>query len=139
MYPNGTESGLNGDRKTFEIPEEYQYAIVLVQEMDYDMVKRSPAVEADTDLVYATIGFTACSLATYISEIGYRAIPSVNELGIDIAFAVDAGLGILPAANSINPSFLNCEKAIGGAGEKAGRRDGIAVSACGKPSCGDRF
>ncbi|HME46383.1 MAG TPA: reductive dehalogenase [Syntrophorhabdales bacterium] len=76
-----------------EIPGAFQYVIVLVQEMGYDMVKRSPAVEADTDLVYATMGFTACSLATYISEIGYRAIPSVNELGIDVAFAVDAGLG----------------------------------------------
>ncbi len=75
------------------IPDDFQYVIVLVRGMSYEMVKRSPAIEADTDLVYATTGFTACSLATYITEIGYRAIPSVNELGIDVAFAVDAGLG----------------------------------------------
>jgi epoxyqueuosine reductase len=90
---NAHYSGAAQPGDPIELPEEYQYAIVLVQEMDYDMVKRSPAVEADTDLVYATMGFTACSLATYISEIGYKAIPSVNELGIDVAFAVDAGLG----------------------------------------------
>ena len=84
-------AGQAGD--PIEIPEEYQYVIVLVQEMGYDMVARSPAVEADTDLIYARMGFSTCSLATYISEIGYKAIPSVNELGIDIAFAVDAGLG----------------------------------------------
>ena len=76
-----------------DIPEDFQYVIVLVRGMGYEMVKRSPAIEADTDLVYATTGFTACSLATYITEIGYRAIPSVNGLGIDVAFAVDAGLG----------------------------------------------
>ena len=62
-----------------DIPEDFQYVIVLVRGMGYEMVKRSPAIEADTDLVYATTGFTACSLATYITEIGYRAIPSVNE------------------------------------------------------------
>jgi len=87
-YSGAAEAG-----DPIEIPEAYQYVIVLVQGMGYDMVKRSPAVEADTDLIYAKMGFTSCSLATYISEIGYQAIPSVNELGIDIAFAVDAGLG----------------------------------------------
>ena len=84
-------AGQAGD--PIEIPEDYQYVIVLVQEMNYEIIKRTPAVEPETDLVYSKMGFTACSLATFIMEIGYKAIPSVNELGIDIAFAVDAGLG----------------------------------------------
>jgi epoxyqueuosine reductase len=90
---NAFYSGAAQAGDPIEIAEEYQYVIVLIQEMGYEMVKRSPGVEADTDLIYAKMGFTTCSLATYISEIGYKAIPSVNELGIDIAFAVDAGLG----------------------------------------------
>jgi reductive dehalogenase len=78
-----------------DISEDYKYVIVVVQEMDYHVVERTPAIEPDTDLIYAKMGFTTCSLATYISEIGYKAIPSTNELGIDVAFAVDAGLGEL--------------------------------------------
>ncbi len=76
-----------------EIAESYKYVIVIIQEMNYEIVKRTPAIEPETDLVYSKLGFTACSLATFIREIGYKAIPSVNELGINIAFAVDAGLG----------------------------------------------
>jgi epoxyqueuosine reductase len=84
-------AGQAGD--PIEIPEDYQYVIVLVQEMDYEIIKRTPGVEPETDLVYSKMGFTACSLATFITEMGYKAIPSVNELGIDVAFAADAGLG----------------------------------------------
>jgi len=92
-YQNAHYCGAGQPGEPIEIAEGYQYVIVLIQEMDYEMIKRTPAVEPDTDLVYSKMGFTACSLATFIREIGYKAIPSVNELGINIAFAVDAGLG----------------------------------------------
>jgi len=82
-----------GDR--IEIPEMYQHVIVLIHEMGFEWVKRSPAVEPETDLVYSKMGWTAGSLATYIREIGYRAIPAGNELGLSIPMAIDAGLGEL--------------------------------------------
>ncbi len=78
-----------------EISESYPFVIVLVHEMDYELTKRTPAVEPETDLVYSKMGWTACSLATYIREIGFRAIPAGNELGLSIPMAVDAGLGEL--------------------------------------------
>jgi reductive dehalogenase len=72
---------------------DYQYVVVMVHEMGYDMIKRSPAVESDTDIAYSKGAFCAASLATFISELGYKAIPAVNEIGINVAMAVDAGLG----------------------------------------------
>ncbi len=78
-----------------EIPEECDTVIMMVHEMGYDVIQRSPGIEYDTDIEYSKGAWCASSLATFISELGYRAIPSVNELGINIAMAVDAGLGEL--------------------------------------------
>jgi reductive dehalogenase len=76
-----------------EIPPEFDKVIVMIHEMDYQVIQRSPAIEYETDIQYSKGAWSASSLATFISELGYRAIPSVNELGIDVAMAVDAGLG----------------------------------------------
>jgi reductive dehalogenase len=92
-YQNAHYCGAGEAGDAIEIPDIYKHVIVLVQEMEYEIIKRTPAVEPETDLVYSKMGFTACSLAAFIREIGFKAIPSVNELGINIAFAVDAGLG----------------------------------------------
>ncbi|MBW2336387.1 MAG: reductive dehalogenase [Deltaproteobacteria bacterium] len=78
-----------------EIHEECDTVIIMVHEMGYDVIQRSPGIEYDTDIEYSKGAWCASSLATFISELGYRAIPSVNELGINIAMAVDAGLGEL--------------------------------------------
>jgi reductive dehalogenase len=76
-----------------EIPPEYQTVIVMIHRMDYDVILRSPAVEHETDIGYSKAAWSAASLATFITELGYKAIPACNELGISIAMAVDAGLG----------------------------------------------
>lgn len=76
-----------------ELPPEFNRVIVMIHEMDYEVMQRSPAVEYETDIAYSKGAWCAASLATYIVELGYRAIPSVNELGINVAMAVDAGLG----------------------------------------------
>jgi reductive dehalogenase len=78
-----------------EIHEDFQWVIVLIHRMDYKWIQRSPAVEPETDLGYSKMGWTAASLATFIREIGYRAIPAGNEIGPSIPMAVDAGLGEL--------------------------------------------
>lgn len=88
-----TEAAQAGD--PIEIPKEYRFAIVMIHEMDYELMKRTPAVEPETDLKYSKMGWTACSLATYIRELGYKAIPAGNELSMSIPLAVDAGLGEL--------------------------------------------
>ena len=76
-----------------KIAEQYPYVIVMAHAMGYEMVRRSPAVEADTDLEYSRGAWSSASLATFIAELGYRALPAVNEIGINVALAVDAGLG----------------------------------------------
>jgi epoxyqueuosine reductase len=78
-----------------DIPDDYRYVIVLIHEMRYEWIKRSPAVEPETDLCYSKMGWCATSLAAFIRELGYRAIPAGNELGLSIPMAVDAGLGEL--------------------------------------------
>ena len=76
-----------------EVPPEYKMVVVMAHEMDYDGVRRSPNVESETDIGYSKGAWCAASLATFITELGYKAIPAVNELGLSIPMAVDAGLG----------------------------------------------
>ncbi len=52
--------------------------------MGYYIVNRSPAVEAETDIAYSKGAWCATSLATFITELGYKAIPTVNEIGINV-------------------------------------------------------
>ena len=76
-----------------EISSKYKMVIVMAHEMGYSAIQRSPGVEEETDIGYAKASWSAGSLATFIAELGFRAIPAVNELGISIPLAVDAGLG----------------------------------------------
>ena len=78
-----------------EIPEQYRYAVVMAVEMDYDDVRRSPAVAPSVDLGYSKMAFVATSLAEFIRFLGYHAIPCGNDTGPSIPLAIDAGLGEL--------------------------------------------
>jgi len=78
-----------------EIPEEYQYAVVIATEMEYNDVRRSPAVAPSTDLGYSKMAFVATSVAEFVRLLGYRAIPTGNDTALSIPLAVDAGLGEL--------------------------------------------
>jgi len=87
-YSRAAEAG-----DPIEIPSEYKMVIVMIHEMGYSAIQQSPGVEPETDIGYAKASWSASSLATFIAELGFRAIPAVNELGISIPMAVDAGLG----------------------------------------------
>jgi reductive dehalogenase len=58
-------------------------------------VSKSPDVEAGSDLNYSRLAFVSTSMATFIRELGYKAIPAVNEMALNIPLAIDAGLGEL--------------------------------------------
>ena len=77
------------------IPEGCRYAIAFAVEMDYEDVMRSPAVIPSTDLGYSKMAFVATSLAEYIRLLGYKAVPSGNDMALTIPICVDAGLGEL--------------------------------------------
>jgi epoxyqueuosine reductase len=86
--------GLSGEvGDPIELPEYYRYAVVIACGMDYEQVKRSPAMEGATDLGYSRMAFTAVSVAKYIQELGYHAFPNGNDTALSIPLAVDAGLG----------------------------------------------
>jgi len=91
-----------------ELPGEYQFAIALAVEMDYDAIGCSPSSpsSAATGLGYSKMAFTAGLLAHHIRGLGYKAIACGNDTACSIPIAIDAGLGEL-ARNGllITPQF----------------------------------
>ncbi len=77
------------------LPERYNSVVVMAVAMDYDVTRRSPTMEFGTDLGYSHLAFLAPTLARFIMEMGFHAIPSTNSWGLNIPLAVDAGLGEL--------------------------------------------
>lgn len=85
--------GLAKAGESIEIPSWLKYCVVLIVGMDYEDIMRSPAIDASTSKAYAKMAFVATSLATYIRQLGYHAMPSGNDYAINIPLAIDAGLG----------------------------------------------
>ena len=91
-YFLSSRGGVESDN---EVPEDYEYAIALGVEMDYDSIRCSPAHPASvaTGLGYSKMAFVSGLLAQYIRGLGFKAIPSGNNVGLNIPIAIDAGLG----------------------------------------------
>ena len=77
------------------IPESFEYAIVMLHEMDYTLMRTAPAYgeNAATGMGYSRMAFTASSMAHFIRDLGYEAIPCGNDTTLSIPMAIDAGLG----------------------------------------------
>ena len=86
-----------GENKPVEIDPRYKYAIVMALEMDYNMMRTAPSAlqMAETDLVYSEMAFLTSAVADFIRQLGYHAIPMLNDTALSIPIAVDAGLGQL--------------------------------------------
>ncbi len=85
------------DDKTLAIPETMKTVIVLAFEMDYDSMETAPALLSDASTMdgYSKMAATAGSLAVFIRELGYHAIPCGNNTALSVPMAIDAGLGEL--------------------------------------------
>jgi reductive dehalogenase len=85
------------EHKELELPEEYNYAIVMLFEMDYKLAKTSPTwvAEGTEGKAYSMMAVTAAMVAQFIRGLGYKAIPSGNDTALSIPLAIDAGLGEL--------------------------------------------
>jgi len=79
------------------IPSSMNRVIALAFEEDYDGIANSPGrlASAAVGNGYSRMAFTACTLAEFLRELGYRAIPAGNGTGLSIPMAIDAGLGEL--------------------------------------------
>ena len=85
------------DLEPIVFPEGVRHAVVMALEMDGLAIATSPEcpAAAATGLVYSRMAFAASSLAEFIRNLGYAAIPSGNDTGLSIPLAVDAGPGQL--------------------------------------------
>ena len=80
---------------TLVIPRSYKYCIVMAYEMDHDGYRLSPGANASaaTGNGYSRMAFTGASLAQFIRQLGYGAVPCGNNTGLSVPMAIDAGLG----------------------------------------------
>lgn len=81
--------------KPIDLPADLANVIVVATAMDYDLVKTVPSAlsGAATGLGYSRDILTVLGLAQYIRNLGYRAVPSLNDTALAIPYALKAGLG----------------------------------------------
>jgi len=87
----------DGQERSAELPEDMHTTVVMAIEMDYDLIRTAPSVRsaAATGNGYSRMAFTAVCLARYLTELGWRALPSGNDTALSVPLALDAGLGEL--------------------------------------------
>jgi reductive dehalogenase len=85
----------NRRREPYNVPESYEYAIVMAVEMDYDAIATSPGFtsSAATGLGYSMMAFVELELVAFIQRLGYNAMTSGNNVALSVPLAIDAGLG----------------------------------------------
>ena len=78
-----------------DLPEGLTSVIVLGHEMDKELVATYPSALAGaaTGREYSHEASIVMQLAAYIRNLGYEAVPSMNDTGLVIPYAVKAGLG----------------------------------------------
>lgn len=95
IYSTSFDLG-SGEYKPQRIPEEFQYAVVMVYGEDYEMLRYAPTyiADAETSLGYSRMAITNAYLSRFIQMLGHKAIScSTNTVGISIPMAVQAGMG----------------------------------------------
>ena len=84
-----------GEEKPNEFDNSVKYVIVVVNAMDKELLQTVPSAlsGAATGVGYADDLFVLISLSQYIRNLGYKAIPSLNDTALSIPYAIKAGLG----------------------------------------------
>ena len=85
----------SGEELPPEIPPGLDHVIVVVVSMPYDIMKTTPSAlgSAAAGLGYSKDAALLISLAQFIRDLGYQAIPSMNDTAPSIPYAIKAGLG----------------------------------------------
>ena len=86
---------LTGGSKSNDLPDGLESVIVIGQAMDADLIQTAPSAlsGAATGLGYSKDAAVLLGLAQYIRNLGYQAIPSMNDTALAIPLAIAAGLG----------------------------------------------
>jgi len=85
----------SGEELPPEIPPGLNHVIVVAVAMPYDIMKTTPSAlgSAAAGLGYSRDAALLISLAQFIRDLGYQAIPSMNDTAASIPYAIKAGLG----------------------------------------------
>ncbi len=97
IYSHSFDLG-SGEHHVQEIPDEFQYAIVMGFGEDYQMLRYAPTyiADAETSLGYSRMAITNAYVSKFIKILGHKAMScSTNTVGITIPMAIEAGLGQL--------------------------------------------
>ncbi len=84
-----------GGGKPNELPEGLDNVIVIGQAMDSTLIDTAPSAlsGAATGMGYSHDAVVLLTLAQYIRNLGYQAIPSMNDTALAVPYAIKAGLG----------------------------------------------
>ncbi len=85
----------SGEELPPEIPPGLEHVIVVAAPMPYDIMKTAPSAlgSAAAGMGYSRDAFLLISLAQFIRDLGYQALPSMNDTAPSIPYAIKAGLG----------------------------------------------
>jgi len=81
--------------KEYGIPEDLSNVVVVLTEMDYDVIRTYPSATAGVAVGsgYSHDCAMTLAIATFIQNMGYRAVATVNDTSQGIPYAIQAGLG----------------------------------------------
>ena len=83
------------DGKPNPIPGDINHVIVIGQAMDTELVDTAPSALSGsaTGMGYSLDALVLLTVSQFIRNLGYQAIPSMNDTALAIPYAVKAGLG----------------------------------------------
>jgi len=84
-----------GGSKPNDLGEGLTSVIVIGQSMDHDLIRTAPSALAGTatGLGYSQDAAVLLAISQYILNLGYRAVPTMNDSALAIPLALAAGLG----------------------------------------------
>jgi reductive dehalogenase len=88
-------SAINGEAKPNPLPTSVTSVIVIGQSMDQGLIQTAPSALSGTatGLGYSRDAAVLLGVAQYIKNLGYEAVPSMNDTALAIPLALAAGLG----------------------------------------------
>lgn len=77
------------------IPRTMKWVIVMGKRMNVDNIAFTPSPVgcAETHHTYGLMALLVSTVAQFLRQIGYQAIPALNDLGLNVPMAIDAGFG----------------------------------------------
>ncbi len=84
-----------GGPKPNDLPDGLDQVIVIGQAMDSTLIETAPSAlsGAATGMGYSQDAVVLLTVAQYLRNLGYRAVPSMNDTALAVPYAIQAGLG----------------------------------------------